>query len=206
MKKVILIGGGGHALSLLEMLDDISLFAGYCDCKINEKMPIPYLGTDEDVLKSYSPNEYEIHHAVVYADKVNLELRKSIIEKFSVFSEKTIYAPTAIVSSNSIIGDGCAIFHKVVLNRCKLGLNSIINTSSIIEHDSELGNNVFVASGSIICGGVKIGNNVFIGAGSIIRDEITIADDVIIGMGSVVTKNITKAGIYIGNPASLKQC
>ena len=49
MKGVILIGGGGHALSLLEIIKDRNIIVGYSDIKPNALLPIPYLGTDEDI-------------------------------------------------------------------------------------------------------------------------------------------------------------
>ena len=203
MKDVILIGGGGHALSLLEMLDDYGVFIGYSDIKENPSMPLPYLGTDDEVLEKYSADDYRVHNAVVYTDKVNLDSRKACIQKFLKYKTISFVASTAIVSPNAVIGDGVAVLHRCVINRALIGVYSIINTGTVIEHDCVLGTNVFVASGCIICGGTSIGNNVFIGTGSVIRDGITIADDVIIGMGSVVTKDLTKSGIYFGNPAKI---
>ena len=52
MKKVILIGGGGHALSVLEMVENQGIFVGYVDLHPNADMPIPYLGNDEEVIKN----------------------------------------------------------------------------------------------------------------------------------------------------------
>lgn len=200
MNKVILVGGGGHALSLLEMLDDYRVIAGYCDYKPNGRLPVPYLGTDTEVLQTYPPEYFDIHHAVVYADEVNLGLRKYLIEKFRSYTAKSFVASTAIVSPNSIVGEGSSVFHRCVVNRGRIGHNCIINTGSIIEHDCVLGNNVVVASGSTICGGARIGDNVFIGAGSVIRDGVSVTDNTVIGMGSVVVRNIVKPGIYFGNP------
>ena len=200
MKDIILIGSGGHALSLLEMFSNYDDFAGYADIKENPDMPIPYLGIDEDVLRKYSPADFRIHNAVVYTAKVNLDLRKHLIQKFGKYESATLIAPSAIITPNSVIGNGVAVLHKAVINCSSIGSHSIINTGSIVEHGCELGTNVFVASGCTICGEAKIGNNVFIGAGTLIRDGITIVDNVIIGMGSVVTRDITKPGVYFGNP------
>lgn len=200
MKDIILIGSGGHAFSLLEMIGNHNVFAGYVDIKENQDMPIPYLGTDDEVLEKYSSEKYKIHNAVVYTEEVSLDLRKKLINRFGKYDAFSFVAPTAIVTPNSVIGNGVAIMHKAVINRASIGSYSIINTGAIIEHNCSFGTNVFIASGCTVCGDVRIGNNVFIGAGTVIRDGVTIADDVIIGMGSIVTKNITKSGVYFGNP------
>ena len=75
MKKLIIIGGGGHALSVLEAMDTSIEIAGYVDNIESNKLILPYLGNDEFVLSNFSPEEYSVHHAVVYTNDVNLSLR-----------------------------------------------------------------------------------------------------------------------------------
>ena len=205
MKKVILVGGGGHALSLLEMIPNHDFFLGYCDCKETPVMPLQYLGTDEEVLAKYAPSDYEVLHAVVYTIDVNLHLRAKLINKFKDYKGATIIADTAIITNNSIIGEGTAVMHKAVVNRAVIGRHSIVNTGVIVEHGVSIGDNVFLGTSSVVCGDTKIGNNVFIGAGSIIRDGITICEGAIVGMGSVVTNDIIKPGVYIGTPAKIRK-
>lgn len=167
-------------------------------------MPIPYLGTDDDILREYPPEDYRIHHAVVYTDKVSLDLRKRLIKKFGKYEASAFVAPTAVVSPKTVLGNGVAVFHRCVINRGSIGPHCVINTGAIVEHDCMLGSNVFVGSGATLCGGARIGNNVFIGAGCVIRDGIRIADDSVIGMGSLVTKDILSSGTYYGCPAHAK--
>ena len=198
--KTILVGGGGHALSLLETLSDYNQIAGYADMQPSSSMPIPYLGIDEEVLAKYSQEDYDIHVTLVYTSEVNLQLRKRIIERYKQYTYHTFIASTAVVTPHSVIEQGCAIMERAVVNHSKLNSNVIVNTGAIIEHGSKIGNNCFIGPGTIICGGVIIGDNTLIGAGTIIRDDITIAPNTVIGMGSVITKTIKEPGIYAGNP------
>ena len=57
MKKLIIIGGGGHALSVLEAMDTSIEIAGYVDNIESKKLILPYLGNDEFVLSNFSPEE-----------------------------------------------------------------------------------------------------------------------------------------------------
>ena len=196
-----MIGGGGHALSLLEMVPNHDIFLGYCDCKSIPTMPLDYLGTDDDILSEYSPLDYDIIHAVVYTDEVNLNLREKLIDKFKDFQGANLIAGTAVVTPNSKIEKGTVILHNAVINRAIIGRHCVVNTGVIVEHGVIVGNNVFLGSSSVVCGDTKIGNNVFIGAGSIIRDGVNICDNAIIGMGAIVTNNITEKGLYFGVPA-----
>lgn len=203
VKKVILIGGGGHALSLLEMLDDMSTIAGYVDLVPNDLMPIKYLGNDEFVLNHYLPNNYEVHHALVYKDKVDFSLRKKMIDLYCNYNTHSFIARSALVTANSKLSAGSAIFEKTIINRSMIGHNCVINTGSIIEHDCKIGNNVFIAPGVTISGEVTINSNTFVGSGVIVRDGVTICENVIIGMGSVVTRDLLVPGKYYGIPAKL---
>lgn len=202
--KTILIGGGGHALSLLETLTDYDQLAGYADLQPSDMMPISYLGNDEEVLAKYLPDMYNIQVTLVYTSDVNLQLRKRIIEKYKNYFFHTFVASTALVTVHTVLGDGCVVMENAVINRSELGKNTVVNTGAIIEHGCKIGNNCFIGPGAIICGGVTVGDNTIIGAGTIVRDDVSIASDCTIGMGSLVTKDIKDAGIYHGQPARLR--
>lgn len=205
LKKTLLIGSGGHTLSILEMMDEYSSIEGYVDNKEKADMPIRYLGKDDYVLKNYSSEDYNIIIGVVYIDKVNMFLRERIIQKYKFYQGKTLKANTSVITKNSIIGKGTVLFEKSLVNRSVLGKHCVVNTGAIIEHDCNIGDNVFIGPGAIISGGVTIEKNVFIGAGVIIRDDLVISENITIGIGSVVTKNLTAPGIYYGTPVQLKE-
>ena len=203
--KTILIGGGGHALSLLETLSDYNQIVGYADMQPSKDMPIPYLGKDADVLANYNPEEYDIQVTLVYTSEVNLQLRKRILERYKSYHSHTFVASTALVTRNSNLGEGSVVMEKAVVNRSSIGKNTVINTGAIIEHGCTIGNNCFIGPGAIVCGGVTIGDNTLIGAGTIVRDDISIASDCTIGMGSLVTKDIKEAGVYQGHPVKSRK-
>lgn len=201
MKKIIMVGGGGHVFSLLQIQSDLSNFLGYVDIVPNTFLPLKYLGNDDFALCTYSPDDFLIHCGVVYTESANLKLRKSILNKFVKYDKLSTIASSALITCSSKILHGTAIFERCVINGAFIGENSIINTGAIVEHNSKICNNVFVGTGAVICGDVQIYDDVFIGAGSVIRDGIAICSDSIIGAGSVVVKDIKEAGVYVGNPA-----
>lgn len=174
---------------------------GYADMHSNGAMCIPYLGTDDQVIAKYSPDEYDVHIAVVYTTDVNMQLRKRIIEKYHAYHFATCVAPSAIVKKETVLGEGVSILERAVVKAKEIGANSIVNTGALIEHGCQIGSNTLIATGAIVCGDVNIGNDCIIGAGAIIRDGITICDGVVIGLGAVVTKDINLSGVYVGNSA-----
>lgn len=199
MKKLIIIGGGGHSLSVLEAIGSFVHIAGYADNTESTVLNLPYLGNDEFIISHFSSDEYMVHHAVVYTSDVNLSLRNQIIKYYKGYDSYTVIARSALITQSSRVEAGCAIMEGAIVNCATIGGNSIINTKVVIEHGCYLGTNTFVGPGAIVCGDTHIGNNVLIGAGAVLRDGIEISDNVVIGMGSVVTHSISTPGIYIGN-------
>lgn len=201
--RIVLIGGGGHALSVMSMLPDGIEVAGYVDNKPVADMPVPYLGTDSDLLASEA--DVAIHLALVWGRTTDMRLRRKLIDLYRSFSSPTIVAPSALITETSTIGRGCAVMHRAVINGARIGHYSVINTGAIIEHGVTLGENVFIGPGAVICGGVTIGNDSIIGAGATVRQGINIASGSVVGMGAAVVRDITEPGLYTGIPAKCKR-
>ncbi|WP_337992987.1 acetyltransferase [Clostridium sp. 'White wine YQ'] len=207
MKKILLIGGGGHCKSVLDTLLELDEYheIGIIDHKSkmgHNILNVKYLGDDDDLLNYYNGG-YE--YAFVTIGSIgNPEVRIKIFEKIKKigFKVPNIIDKSAITSRFMVLGQGNYIGKKVVVNAdTKIGNCCIINTASVIEHDCDIGDFVHLAPGSIVCGGVKIGNNTHIGANSTIIQYKTIGENVLIGAGSVIVKDITSEIKIFGNPA-----
>ncbi len=201
MKPLVLIGGGGHARSVLAMLENSLVPMGYADIASREDMPITYLGTDTDVLARYSPDDCQVLVAVGFTNGCNLQVRSEIFKRFSEYACSPLIAPSAWISQKTSIGKGSVIMARAVINEAKIGSNVVVNTAAVVEHDCIIGNDSFIAPGAVICGGTIVGERVFVGASAVIRQSVTIAPNTIIGMGAVVISDIEEPGIYVGNPA-----
>lgn len=199
---VVLVGAGGHARSLME-IPGINV-SGYISNEKTDGLDLIYYGDDRIAGELANQGKY-FHIAYVYSGLPQMTKRLHIIEKYknSGATFATIIAPTAIVTSGSRIGDGCAIMQGAIINRAFLGENSIVNTGAIIEHDTKIGANTFIGPGAVIGGGVTIGDNCFIGLGAKIRNGITIGPDVSVAMGAIVNCDLLEPGIYHGNPLRL---
>jgi len=204
MKKILLIGGGGHARSVIEAMG-AGKFAGYVAlAPATEPLPVTYLGTDEYVSGHTSPDDYDIHIAVGFGANGSLLLRREIIGTYSRFNAASLVAPSALLTPTSTIGAGTAVMSRAIVNRSSVGNHCVINTGAIVEHDCHIADNVFIGPGAILCGEVTVGNDVFIGAGAIIRQGLRIPDNTVVGMGAVVLQSPEISGTYVGNPAHIK--
>ena len=208
MKSLILIGGGGHCKSVIEVAES----AGY-EIKGILDMPdevgkevLPghkVIGTDDEIPQYVEECDFVITVGFIK----NPALRIKLYNKVKVAGGRlaTIIASTAHVSKYAELGEGTVIMHYAFVNAgAKIGDNCIINTFVNIEHDAEVGNQCHISTGTMVNGECKIGENCFIGSQSVCANCIEIASDIIVGAGSVVRKSIRVKGIYAGNPAILK--
>ena len=205
---LILIGGGGHCKSVIEVAES----AGY-EIKGILDMPdevgkevLPghkVIGTDDEIPQYVEECDFIITVGFIK----NPALRIKLYYKVKAVGGRlaTIIASTAHVSKYAERGEGTVIMHQAFVNAgAKIGDNCIINTFVNIEHDAEVGNQCHISTGTMVNGECKIGENCFIGSQSVCANCIEIASDIIVGAGSVVRKSIRVKGIYAGNPAILK--
>lgn len=194
---IALIGGGGHALSLLEALPAGLEIAGYIAPAESAAMPLPWLGDDAAFRARYSPEDVELLCAFVYGGRPDLRLRARIIASYSAYTFASLVAPSAVVTPRSEIAGGCAVLHRAVVNRARLGQHCVVNTGAIVEHDCRIGDNVFIGPGAVLGGEVEVGCDSFIGLGARIRNGVRIGEGVTIGMGAVVTADVPEPGVYV---------
>ena len=203
--RIILVGGGGHCLSCIDVIlseNNYEIF-GIIDLKenIGKKINIFSIIGDDSMLPEFRTL---CNNALVTLGQIeNNKKRKELyfLLKSLNFTLPVIVAKSAIISKNSTISEGTIVMHHALINSgSSIGKNVIINSKALIEHDVEIKDHVHVSTGVLINGGCKIDSDVFIGSGSVLRNGIHICNDVIIGAASAVMKDITDSGTYFGNP------
>ena len=206
-KNLILIGGGGHCKSVIDVAEsDGYNIKGILDLpEVVGKTVLnyPVLGTDEQ-MADYVNDAFFI---ITVGHIKDASLRIKLHHKIKSVGGKlaTIIASSAYVSKYAKIGEGTVIMHNALINAdAKIGQGCIINTFANIEHDAEIGNFCHISTGAMINGNCKVGNETFIGSQSVLSNGVEITSGCLIGAGSFVRKNITKKGVYSGNPVILK--
>jgi sugar O-acyltransferase (sialic acid O-acetyltransferase NeuD family) len=193
MKKVFLIGGGGHCKSCIDVIENENKYKiiGIIDKKKNfllsyKVFPESYL--NKKLIKD--------NYAFVTVGHIkNYKVRVKLFNKLKNLGFKipSLISPSAYISKHAVIGQGTIVMHGAIVNAgAVIGNNCIINTNSLIEHDVIIGDHTHVSTETTINGGAAIGDKVFIGSRSIIKDNISIGACSIVGAGLYIKKNLKK--------------
>ena len=197
MKEIILIGGGGHCKSVIDVIDregkfEIVGIVDKPDLLGSQVLGYAVIGNDSDLSSLVKRCQY----ALITVGQIKTpELR---IKLFNLATEvgfilPSIISPRAYISKHAIVGRGTIIMHDALINaNANIGENCIINTKALIEHDVIIENHCHISTGSIINGGTIIRNNTFFGSNSVAKENIIVKKQSVIGGGVAVMKNIPK--------------
>jgi len=207
MKKqpIILVGGGGHCISCIDVIELEGKYniIGILDLpeKVGQKiLGYEIIGTDEQI-KDYVKTC--LYFLITVGQIKSAGIRKKIFNKIKEVdgSLPVITSPQAYVSKHATIDEGTIIMHHAVVNAyAKIGKCGIINSKALVEHEAIIGDFCHISTAACINGQVTIGANSFIGSNSTISNNISVAENTVIAADSQVLKNINESGTYIGNP------
>ena len=187
--KLILIGGGGHCKSCLDVIEQENKFiiAGIVDINtsISDLLGYPLLGHDEDLAKLKLSYDYVlITIGQIKTPAIRIRLLDYV--KSLGFKLPTIISPRAYVSKHAKIGGGTIVMHDALINAGAIvGDTCIINTKSLIEHDAVIENNCHISTGAIINGGAIVKQGSFVGSNAFTKELIETKENDFIKAGSL---------------------
>ena len=204
-KKTIIIGAGGHASVIIDLLNILDYHIhGIIDSDVKllgqTRHGISVLGND-DILDGLSPNEYVLAWGLAIPS-VKEKLLKSYQEKGYEFL--TLIHPHSYIAPSAQVDSGSQIMARSHIGPYShVHSHSLINTMASIDHDCEIASFCHVAPGATLCGSIKMEEKSFIGANSVINPCLHIGKNSTIGSGSVVVKDVEDHAKLVGNPASI---
>lgn len=178
-EKILLIGGGGHCASVIDIieLEDKYTIAGIIDKEelLGEKvLSYEVIGCDDDLEKLF--NTYK--KAIVTVGQIkssSLRVKLFNILKNIGYELPVIKSPLSYVSKHSKIDEGTIVMHQALVNaNVKIGKNCIVNTKALIEHDSVVEDNCHISTASVINGGVVVKEGTFFGSNAVSKEYIDV--------------------------------
>lgn len=198
MEKLIIIGAGGYAKSVLDSVDIFNYeIEGFIDEFSKEKDHLGY--------PILAPNLEGIQNAekYVYFIAIGNNMRRKIWYdrlKSKKLRMINVVDRSAIVSPRAMLGTACFIGKLAVVNsKAVVGNNCIINTRALVEHGCTVADHVNVSTNAVLNGDVNVQEGSFVGSCSVTIGQRTIGKWSTIGAGAVVTHdvgdNVTVAGV-----------
>lgn len=191
MDEILLIGGGGHCKSVIDVIEEEGKFqiAGIIDqpellgAKV---LSYAIIGNDDDLPKLAQKYKYAL---VTVGQIKSADLRVKLFElaKQAGFILPSIKSPRAYVSKHADIAEGTVVMHDALVNvNVRVGKNCIINTKALVEHDTIIEDCCHISTGAIINGNVHVKARSFIGSQATTRESIVIDEGSFVKAGSVV--------------------
>ena len=200
MEKLILIGAGGHAKSIIDSIDTNKYeLVGFIDQSSEEKscMELPIIAHDLEELENKEDYTYFVAIG-------NNEIRKNWYNKLKENNLKvaTIIDKTAIIAKTAVVGEGTFVGKLAIINsEAVVGNNTIVNTKALIEHCCKVGSHVHISTNSVLNGDVEVGEGTFVGSSSVIIPQHKIGKWATVGAGAAVIHDVDDYTTVVGVPA-----
>ncbi len=198
MKKVIIVGAGGHAAELVDYMI-------YMNQSSNADQDWDVLGLIDDSESNYDAYDYNfpylgaINDHIVNSDATyimgiaNMKYRRNIIEQLIEKGAQftNLIHPTALISPSAKIGIGCVISHNVSVGpKAIIRDFNLINSRCTIGHDSKIGNYNFLSPQVVTGGFAEMGDENFIGTNAAILPAIILGNHNTIAAGMIVDRKV----------------
>lgn len=205
-QDLILIGGGGHCLSCLDVIE---LHGGFNVLGIvDEKNEVhrllahyPLLGREKDL----PALAQTCSNFLVTIGQIKLwEPRFRVYEVLKELGVNlpVVVSPLAHVARNANLGVGTIVMHHAVVNAgASVGENCIINTRALVEHDAIIADHCHISTGAIINGGAIVQWCSFIGSNAVVRELISVGEESIVGAGVTVLHNLDARSLLSSTPS-----
>lgn len=197
---IVMIGGGGHASVLAEILltqgkDILAVISPEDVSQRSVFKGISILEKDEDILR-FDKGKILLVNGIGMMPKSGF--KKKINEYFLSlgYQFETVIADSAFISPFSKIETGAQILPMAIIQTgATVGCHSIINTGALVEHDCKIGAYNHIAPKATLCGQVTTGKDTYIGANATIIQSLELGEGAVVGAGSIVTQSLNARSV-----------
>ncbi len=153
--------------------------------------------TTKELLKKYSPNDFNLHLAISYKKLNQLRYEKYNFFKNKGYSFENVIYNTNLNKGDVTIGENVVILDSYIQPYSKIGNNTFVWSGTTLGHHSFIGKNCWISSGSIIGGNCSIKDFSFLGLNSTIGHFVNVGKKCFIGSSAHITKSISAKSVVI---------
>lgn len=149
MKRLLIIGAGGHGKVVAEVAEDI----GYEEIAFLDDNALEAIGKVSEIEK------FKEQYRDVFVGIGNNKLRGELIQELQDcnYAVPVLIHPSAYVSRTAKICLGTVVGPKSIVNaNSHIGVGYIISVGSIVDHDAKIGDCCHVNAGTIVKAGGKV--------------------------------------------------
>ena len=189
MEKILLVGGGGHCISVIDVIEQEGKYAiaGIVDkkeCIGKDVLGYKVIACDDDLEVLFKEYKYAL---ITVGQVKSNALRVKLFNQLKKigYTLPTVVSPLAYVSKYASLKEGTVVMHHALVNASvNVGENCIINTKSLLEHDVLVEEHCHVSTATVINGGTIVKANSFVGSNTTTKELVEI--DGFIKAGGVV--------------------
>lgn len=188
MKRLLIVGAGGHGRSVAEAalasgdFDTLGFIDDAAD-KVSQVWDYPVWGKISDL------ERYRINADLAIVALGNNVLREKLCDQLlaAKFKLATILHPRSIVSPRSKIGPGTAIMAGAIIGtEAHLGTGVIVNSGAVVDHNARVHDYGHLGVNACMAGGTTLGRASWIQAGSSLGCSVEIGAGVVLPAGSAL--------------------
>ncbi|CCQ75366.1 acetyltransferase [Magnetospira sp. QH-2] len=202
-KYVVVVGAGGHAkvvVDTLRLLGDrvVALLDSNQDLRGSFLMGHRIIGGDEML------DDITSAGVLTSVGVSSIAIRRKLFEmtRAKGFRNLSLIHPTAILSRTAELSEGCQVMARAVVQTgSRVGLNAIVNTGAVVDHDTVVCDHAHIGPGAVLAHRVSIGAGTLIGAGATVLPDVRVGDDCRVGAGATVVADVANGTTVVGNPA-----
>jgi len=200
---ILLIGAGGHARACIDVIEAEGRFSvfgliGQVHEVGTDISGYRVLGSDADMPALFA----QCARALITVGQIaSPNLRMRIAGQLAALGIETpaVISPHAYVSRHAVVGAGTIVLHGAIVNAgAHVGEHCILNSQSLVEHDTRVDDFCHVSTGAILNGGVTVGEGSFIGSRSVLKQGAVLGQRCIVGMGTVLRRDLADQTTFLG--------
>ena len=201
-ENVIVLGAGGHAKVVIEILQANGETVDYCVSGTHGPdtcAGVSVLEGDEH-LPLLRQRGYG-RAFVAIGSNASRQRMADVVRRVG-FQLINAISAHAVISPSVRLGGGIAVMAGAVINAASVIEDLvIINTGATIDHDCHIGSGAHIGPQCALAGKVTVGEGTFLGTGAKAIPGIQIGRRGTVGAGAVLIRNIPDGAVAVGVPA-----